>query len=383
MHSAIKTMKCRLKAAVCSTFVGMLVASSQATVYCTANVQPYASGTNCIGGVTCGTDNGVAIAGFLISIGQPGAELSTEFTVVGPPYTGAEATVWFDSTHFPDGSKLDVRIDAVDVLGNTGTATSSSVAVINRGSCMGRNEWESPVSASSGTPPAISSLSAINHSTHQVIYSGWDHAKVISELGYCTVYYVNSHGLYAAPGPLFQTDRDEIARAPEYVWPTYYYTLQLPSTNPQYGQTPQVWEARQDVCGYGPPPYAVTFPPMNFAFLDCCLTGQGNEFAGAILYPMYLNNYGETVDQAELGWRIETALVATRMDGEALWEDFQNAWTAFKARHDMVAAYNAQTGDTYADGDATGLWGDFNTRLHQLYGGTGQGTTWYMILLNP
>jgi len=34
-------------------------------------------------------------------------------------------------------------------------------------------------------------------------------------------------------------------------------------------------------------------------------------------------------------------------------------------------------GTSYADGEATGLWGDFYTRIHMLYtGGPGLGSTW-------
>ena len=372
-----------LMSCVLAVGITVSIANAQTAYSCGASVMPmvsagFVSGTYCEAEVYFHTISIPAdpLGSYTVKV-TSGASTTTLGTYTVSANVGtASATVYFDSTHFADGSTVSITVEGKDTNGLlVASATSTAAPVINRVSAMGRSEWEVGTKAGQGVVHAAS-LTAINHSAHSITAAGWNHGDVVTELNWCTVFYVNSHGFWHDPakGTCFQTDHDEVALgSPEYVYPTVNDTYI--NGSPQWGQTPQVWEVRKNLCGVsGLPPL---FPEMNFAFLDACDTGKGLEFATAILYPDYNGMY---TPKAELGWLFQTAINATYQDGQALWGKFKNGYTASDARHEMVNAYNTSQGTSYTDTTATALRGDQNLRLHMLWTNSGgQGTTWNVV----
>ncbi len=330
-----------------------------------STMQTYFSGTNCFASGIASTNNTpfewVTDASLYLN-----GELVREVHGRNDHYTPAMLSVNFDSTHFPDGSILSVRMEATSNMGNTGTFVNRGT-VYNKATLYGRNEWEAnPAWASAGVPAANQWLTTILHTTApQNITKGWDSNAVLNDIIPGTVFYVNTHG-NNSPNPLFLSDSDELTHVQEFVFP-----------NSSYSTTNQVLEYRKLAVGSGTPPFNSGLPPVNLAFLDACLTGLDNAFADAFLWP-YTNYFSNsyTVDQAEVGWRICGLISATARDGQAFWGALAQGYTAHMARDMMVTAYYSPMSPPSAT-SIVSVWGDYYTRLHTVYTSDDTPSGWF------
>jgi hypothetical protein len=253
----------------------------------------------------------------------------------------------FDSTHFPDGTPLEVKIVGTNNLGQVYQA-SMTVPVYNKAALYGRHQWEIDLfDGTDGTPPAQQWLTQMNHTCVVVTTLGWTAEQILGDIQRCTVFYVNTHG---DASPEFESDVDEINGG--------IVELVTPG---------EVQEARETGMGAGQPPFNSGTPPVNLAFVDACETGLNNAFADAFLWPFYDTN---ATDQAEIGWHINTDTTRTQADGNTFWSYLEQGMTAHLARDAMVdtyLGYKPQPPD--AESNYVACWGDYFTRLHYVYTG--------------
>lgn len=272
----------------------------------------------------------------------PGHPAAGPYVTLGTNQSTASLSVNFDSTHFPDGSAIPIKMIVTDTSGNTYDGKIQANAY-NKATIYGRNEWETDMSAeSAGTFIADSSLISMNHTNKVNRTLGWSATDILGDIAICTVFYVNTHGTNIPP--IFLSDLDETSGVQEYVYPSSSYA----------SGTTQVLETRKNV--------PVTVPPINIAFLDSCLTGTTNDFADAFLWPS-TSGSGQTTDQAEIGWNITTNLDSTNVDGYAFWGSLGTGDTIHVARDKMISAYfspNAPPNPAYT---YASVWGDYYARL--------------------
>jgi len=313
----------------------------------------YFSGTRCaVVAEVRTTTPGAMLSWVRVSVGGQQTKYVQLYPIVFLPYVYVQSR--FASTHFPDGTAIEVTAEAVDTMGQYGAATPRSSTVYNKATLYGRNEWEqNPSDPSAGVPAARTNLLAMNHSICAGNTSlGWTKADILTNLAPCTAFYVNTHGASSSPYP-FMSDKDEIAAPDEWVYPD------------------DVYPVRSGAVGTGYPPFNSGSPPVNLVFIDACWTGLDNAFAEAFLVP-YFSAYNQNwcENQSEIGWRIDTVIGATSVVGATFWGALAGGATAHQARDAASRAYwLAIIGDpNYKTPTETiSVWGDYHTRLCGLY----------------
>ncbi len=257
----------------------------------------------------------------------------------------------FASTHFADGTVVQVTAEAMDTMGQYGTAAPRSSTVYNKATLYGRNEWEqNPSWVSAGVPAARTNLTAMNHSIcAENTTLGWTKADILADLVACTAFYVNTHGACDEPHPLL-SDYDEISTLDEWIYPAEAYSV------------------RGGAVGSGYPPFNTGSPPVNVAFLGACWTGPKNCWAWALLVPEYTAyNQNWCENQCEVGWRIRNRAIAAISDA-TFWSALSLGATAHQARDAASDAYWDAIGEPRKDPRETlSVWGDCYTRPWGLY----------------
>lgn len=251
----------------------------------------------------------------------------------------------FASTHFADGAVVQVTAEAMDTMGQYGTAAPRSSTVYNKATLYGRNEWEqNPSWDSAGVPAARTNLTAMNHSIcAENTTLGWTRMDLLADLVPCTAFFVNTHAV--TPQIITADDEAETITATD------------------------MWLVRQVAVGSGYPPFNSGSPPVNLAFTNACITGLDNCFAEALLFPEYTAyNQNWSENQSEVSWRIQKLVVGTRSASEAFWGALSAGATAHQARDEASDAYWDAIGERRKDPRETlSVWGDYYTRLYGLY----------------
>ena len=182
--------------------------------------------------------------------------------------------VMFDSSHFPSGSQVEVRLHVV-VDGNL-VSHSYSAPVVN-----GFSAWGHP-DLGAGAFVAELNLQQMSYSGVGIWASaGWNNLSALNGMDSNNVHYIASHG---GPNHHIAGDGSE-ARA----------TLSMP----------HYLSYRQSQIGYGVPPYnSTSSPSMNLVYIYSCRCGLDNSFIST-LFP-YGNSYGgiSCEDQAVLTYRV-------------------------------------------------------------------------------
>jgi len=291
------------------------------------------------------TTPGAMLSWVRVRVGGEQTKYVRLYPYVFLPYVYVQSR--FASAHFEDGTVVQVTAEAMDTMGQCGTAAPRSSTVYNKATLYGRNEWEqNPSEDSAGVPAARTNLMAMNHSICADNTSpGWTRMAFLDDLVPCTALYIHTHAV--TPAMITADDPGEVITAND------------------------MWLVRQVAVGSGYPPFNSGTPPINLAFVDSCITGQENYFAEALLFPEYTAyNQNWCENQCEVGWRIEKLTVGTRAASEAFWGALAGGVTAHQARDAASRAYwYHTTGDpNYQSPTQTlSVWGDYCTRLCGLY----------------
>lgn len=286
--------------------------------------------------------------------------------------------VMFDSSHFPNGTTVTVEFDAYFLYGGASHASGTSV-VGNRAVLFGRHDFEVTGHPDQfGFPAVLSSLSSSNYvSIWQITTLGWaDYDYLASLESNPNVLYIHTHGdagvqMPSPPQPApvgtwLLSDYDELPSPPQY------------PVDPFYINSGECLAARQAAIGTGGlPPYNPSGkPPINIGFNDGCLTGLGNGFAEAYLWP-YQNAYGMWTEcQSQLGWSVLKYSLATRPCMEEFWTNMQIGYTADEARVEAENRYYQWVMEHGIEEKLPGqrflihCYGDWYARLHGVYSGT-------------
>jgi hypothetical protein len=191
--------------------------------------------------------------------------------------------VMFDSSHFPAGSDVEVRVWGRNSWGDTVEA-SDAARVKNRIVGFNKRHWAFYPPGGNGVAALLNEMAGSNYQSYTSTF-GWDKAQVRQNLHNPGIWYVHSHG---ETGLWHQTDV-ESTDEPEAFW----------VNNPEpwsYAHGRDMWN------GEGLPPFNSTeHPYVAFALCDWCESGIRQDIQ-VLLYP-YLDAYSTQItDQALIAW---------------------------------------------------------------------------------
>lgn len=284
-------------------------------------------------------------------------------TLVASHYGDPEADgtagegVIFDSTHFPNGTNLEVKFECTCSAGHVHSSTRS-VVVKNR--AVGHD----PALAGPACMIVQNCLPALNYGTF-VRDQQFTASEYLADLDGATINFVGAHGCAAMNGfssPAFIAGSGERVAA----W--------------NDGPHPGVLEQRQSQMGSGPFPYNSTAtPPISLVVHQVCSTGWDNSFS-TYLFPWY-DAYNDpwATNQAFLGFagyfngnisfEFGSTLVMWMSQGRSVWD----------ARDRMIGSANSDPFSPFRQTvqranvwepmseDNTRIWGDYATRIKQVY----------------
>ncbi len=181
-----------------------------------------------------------------------------------------------DSTHFPDGSLVEVRFEADGDDGVTYVAPPKIVEVKNRATLFNRADF-STSNGGFGALRIFNELTDSNYDRMVEASTGWSAAGVLAELGDAAIHYVNTHGNV----DLHTSDSDELCEGcDEYICP-----------GPEWGTEFDYESWRTIINGTGLAPLNTSAkPPTHLFLLDACCAGLNNNFI-RIMWP-YADYYG-------------------------------------------------------------------------------------------
>lgn len=213
---------------------------------------------------------------------------------------GGPGTSWvvllgamFDSTHFPHGTLVEVRVEAIAT--DLSVVTDSYYApVYNWAALVGRydmdvepkNEYGFGSENWKGLPTAHSAVIAMNYLSYQHTPLGWTADEFLTCMEPANLVYLHSHG---HPLPYTWSDTNDYHLADvwlERIRPYDTGGVTLPGDR-------FVRPRKLQAVGQGYPPFNSGVSPVNLAFVDACYTGVTNAFAEAFLVPYY-NGYNST-----------------------------------------------------------------------------------------
>jgi hypothetical protein len=323
-----------------------------------------------------------------------GIQVKSWTNVEPPQHLTPQLAVVFDSSHFPNSTPLEVKIEGTDTTGVTFSATKNR-PVDNRivgFQWPGFNGWWS-----NGLAALQSQTAGLNYQFVGTDSWGWGPPSIFADLKSAGVFYVNSHGYCGSP-----TCHDTAYEDSENgVWVTMFgpITMGLELLRSYRHQ-------RQERNGTGLPPFNQSAwisypysPPVHFAHFDSCESGgewhgaADNSFA-EILFPFQDANFPGlwTPNQAALTWKCFLQSSSTETVVNQMYSRMKSRWTAGRARDQMVldsalgvaAVKVSETGAmlTWVDlvsADQCPLWGDHTTRIKGVWTGNHflPGSNWY------
>jgi hypothetical protein len=140
------------------------------------------------------------------------------------------------------------------------------------------------------------------------------------------------------------------------------------------------WLSTANVSAQRADALTASLPPMNFVFIDACLTGANSLMGTAFLYPASV-----AADHAAMGWRILTPFSWSPIFNDPFWHQMMDEATVIDAR--QIAYYALRTAALADDempdppelvNDALRIVGDDLTKIAGLYGSSTLGT-WYEV----
>jgi hypothetical protein len=307
---------------------------------------------------------------------EPGAD---------PPFSIA-LSVMFDSTHFADGTEVEVVLEvrsAWTLFWYPG-ASSPDPVVDNKSVVYGRYDMEiSPIAWDAilaqyiigdytwmSARPAENRLTAMGYTTHTLETSlGWGQAQHLADIREANVVYVASHGGSFGTSSLYWTDINDYTlqySANPAGPPTFPFEGIIGFPNGQPSQFPVLPE-RQSANGTGLPPFNTGRPPVNLAFLMACKTGETSDHS-AFLYP-WGNAYTGAPsdfpeDQAYCGFVEGPYFDQLRVLAETFFNALAAGYTVHRARNMAMLAYSPQPPNC-----SLNVYGDLAMKLKGVYDG--------------
>lgn len=355
-----------------------LLAPAQAEVYAPGFAWPYHmqapyyhSGTNCRAGIVIVVDPiepatvvemleaRLYIAGNLVKSWTNPAPLEGGRAVF--PLIGLEAR--FDSTHFPTGHNIRVRMEATDTAGRTYSGHYDALAK-NAATVWQHRTMNGHVTTNSA--PVVQSFLQVFLNSVQVTTQWWSGEDVMAKLKDSTVHYVNTHG-----GIQYYDDNSGSEEESDIA---VYGTSNFPNVYVTYA------EERPNTHGTGYAPYNSTGnPPVSFAFIDSCNSCTDNEFT-AMFWP-FQDHYGDwVVNQAVLGWAVYAADTSSMSCNTFVWDslvakrktvwDTRRKFFEWNASEQKVYFFDANNElQLVLSEEQLRIWGDFYTRVRGVYTG--------------
>ncbi len=212
-----------------------------------------------------------------------------------PIPTHALLRAMFDSTHFPDVTPIQLKLQ---VWGSDGSYREDvdTAPNFNKTTLYGRYDIEvAPLTWYNNTwlqgdenwkilPTVQSYTGSWNYSTaHLITQQGWPGSYVFADLMHCSLFVIHTHG---SPGRLATDEED--------YW--YYYPNDYSGTqkwmvggnvDPQDPLVTWLFPALVNAVGSGQPPFNEGNPPITFAYIEACHNGADNWWGEALLWPYY------------------------------------------------------------------------------------------------
>jgi|GEM_PF-3212653 len=285
--------------------------------------------------------------------------------------------VTFDSSHFPNGTSLQVKIKGRNSSGAVAEATGYA-PVNNR--VVGFNHPEFWHPGKVGTNELVAQMNWLNYNFY-IQTNNWGPAEITYGLASASIYYVNSHGSQNTHYTAFSNQENE---------ESYIFADILSDTTLNLNHNYEYY--RSALNGSGTPPNnSSAVPPIHFAQLDFCESGgswysppPGSNLFSTLLIPC-MDFYwpGQWCpNQAVLTWKAYTDAWTTENDVWWIFSEMKLGKTAKQARDKMIQYSSASmkqirispTGDpgsfVYLTPDMTSrvpVWGDHNTRIKGAY----------------
>ncbi len=289
-------------------------------IYRNGPMPPWFSGTNSQMGGGATTSSGWINHIRLTINGETGKD----FTYSTPPPVPSTVGFAFDSTHWPNGTLLTVKIEAWDMQGHYGSAVgTTSPPAYNKGLSYGKNTLNYAIA------------SAQNVQTQQVAifptsYRGTEDRKttMLNDMPIFTHYYVDTHGAPGVFGDCFSLPNSDDA--------TYYI---------------HAGEINARVSAKG-----TSFPPYSFVHIDACESTGDDSLSTAF------GIITSSVDRAFLGWYTGC------YDSLQKTNWVKSVWQFLAAQETVLSAVQ----DATAQGNPGSQWtilGDPTSKVHGVYQG--------------
>lgn len=312
------------------------------------------------------------------------------------PYPAMTVNVMFDSTHFADGTNLQVEFRVRDENGAI-FSSSGYATVYNKATLYGRYDLEIQPLTWNGTEyvqgdsqnNTWASVYGVSDKLTDIGYSinaqrtsiGWTASQMLSDLEPCTLFLAHSHGnennfwsdhndyWYHYPNA-YPYDQSHLSEA---IWP-------LPALN----RTNVVKPHREQANGTGLPPFNTGTPPINLAFLKYCHSGDANDFAEAFLYPggnAYTGYSSFPEDQSLCGYAVSVDTTDSEPVASVFFDALYSGYTVHQSR--IALYYSCGTDNANVYEGYLRVYGDFHTRLKGVYTGlseTNPVTAWWRKL---
>lgn len=325
----------------------------------------YFSGTNCRAQGEVVADFGPqGQVGYIVYAALTLEDSAGEITVdsyldTGEPHLShVTLAASFDSSHFPHGALVPVRIRAWDQF-NREYFSIGVTETVNRALLY---NYPFLQAGSYGASEAQSHMSDRNYDLSTKLDNAWTRESLIADLETCSLLYVATHS------------------EPKKQWnpPPPGITYPLWSDPPD---DPNYLDLRMEDVGSGLPPLNSTQePPIWFFWLDSCLAGGTNAFNSA-LWPGNTIYDPPNTNQCTLANAVGVPIVELEVRADEIWEQLAEGYTAHYARSwlgasaealNLHAVVPAPQGDIWRRWQTYDmrLWGDFTTRVKTVYTGT-------------
>lgn len=358
----------------------------------------YWSGTNCKIGFVCATEPDPAnpmlieptIRGYEIFIG---GELTASYHAppMGPYLFAITRNVVFDSTHFGEGSSIDVKVKVYATDG-TFQETTASRPVVNRSRLLVQKDFLLLNLFPYAEQIQMAGVhSSANYHTATRFDSTWTKSDLRSDVKMSTIFSVQTHGSNGSnnfPGAKIVDNNHIPKRADDPLGEAWrFYALEIHA--PFYSAE----SARIEAIGEGPTPSNDALPPYNdgepvltIAFVNSCHTGTTNAFKSALTWPLGTryspNPPGGDENEAVVSFEPTAYFPESRYGELVFWQKLlQSGWTVDEARDAAVDEYNSKVNQFNQlrdeDDDKSvqleytdmTLFGDFSAKAKSVYGG--------------
>ncbi|MBS1714717.1 MAG: hypothetical protein JST30_10325 [Armatimonadetes bacterium] len=263
--------------------------------------------------------------------------------------------IMFDSTHFANGSIVEVKMKGKNQWGDI-AQDINFVEVKNRCVGFGRHDFLQ-YNGGDGVTELVTQLTGHNYGFLTTTSYGWACLDITDSMSNPGIYYVATHGNSAA----HQTNN---------LIPVIERMYALPVSGEQDYQNVRTL---RNGSGY-PPLNSTDNPYVAFALMDFCNSGSASDFQ-TVLYPYYDAYSADIVDQAMIGWG--DVVYLREAENRVSWLfRFLVVGKTVQISRDTFLTLNSETADPVHVGSTSHLastssdcpiFGDEYTRIKRVY----------------